>query len=337
MRVLYVALTRAKEKLIITATGRDVKKNLEKKKELYDIYNSNSGKINPILIKKYSSYLDWIELVSFCDSSKGLIDIKIHNKNEISSKSKVQEEYLKFDFSKEANFDEIEKALNYKYDYELETELPSKSTVSKIKQMAYENSVDFESLVNREVGLESVTPDFLEDSDKNISSSRKGTLMHLMLQKINFKEEYDFGKINELKERLVAKNVISKEEGEAIYLNRILDFLNSDFAKRIKGAKVIEKEKPFCTKILAKEVYEKATDETILVQGIIDLYFIDENDNLILLDYKTDYVEDGKENILVEKYKKQLEIYKKALEEATDKKVYKTFIYSIYLNKEIEV
>ena len=59
---------------------------------------------------------------------------------------------------------------------------------------------------------------------------------------------------------------------------------------------------------------------------VIDLYFIDENSNIILLDYKTDYVANGKEQEIVEKYRKQLEIYKRALEEATCKKVFKSYL-----------
>ena len=74
-------------------------------------------------------------------------------------------------------------------------------------------------------------------------------------------------------------------------------------------------------------------DENILVQGIIDLYYISKDDELVLLDYKTDYVEKGKENLLLDKYKKQLEIYKDALESALDRKVDKTFIYSVYLGR----
>ena len=339
MRVLYVALTRAKEKIIITATGRKVENDLEKKQELYNIYNSNNPKINPILVKKFSSYLDWLELVSFSDNSKDLIKIQIHKKNEIDfDNSKKNRELPEFDFNREFDIEEISKQINFEYEHILETELPSKSTVTRVKELAYENQiVDFEKIVNTEVGLEKVIPQFLEEDDVRITASRKGTLIHMLLQKIDFRQEYNMQKLNELMESLVSKNKITRKEANSINLNRILDFLNSDFALKIKNAKEIQKEKPFCTKVLAKEIYKKATDETILVQGIIDLYFIDENDKLVLLDYKTDYVEKGQEETLVHKYKKQLEIYKKALEEGVNKQVDNIYIYSIYLNKEIEI
>ena len=339
MRVLYVALTRAKEKLIITGTGRNIKKNIEKKRELYDIYNSRKDKINPILVKKFSSYLDWLELVSFNEKMKEFIDIKIHTKNEINENLVVEENTVKkFDFSKKIDLEEISNKLNFNYKHLLETKLPIKTTVSKIKEMSYEmEHSDIDLLNKKEVGLEKMAPKFLNDNDIKVTASRKGTLMHLVLQKINFRESYTYEKLKDLTEKLVSKNIINQEEASSIDLNKILRFLNSDFAKQIKTAHEIQKERPFCSKIFANEIYEDANDEIILVQGIIDLYFIDKNNNLILIDYKTDYVEFGKENELVNKYKKQLEIYKDALEKALGKRVFKTYIYSIYLNKEIQI
>ena len=336
MRVLYVALTRAKEKLIITGTGRDIIKSLEKKKELYNIYNSNSKKINPILVKKYSSYLDWVELVSFNEKMKNLINIQIHKKSEINETLEEEKKVVKFDFSKKIDLEKISNRLKYNYEHVLETELPSKTTVSKIKELSNEREyVDLFSA--KEVGLETILPKFLEENDVKVSASRKGTLMHLILQKLDLKKDYDYEKLKELVEALVSKNIIKQEEANSINLNSIINFLNSNLAKQIKKAKEIQKERPFCSKIFASEVYDNATNETVLVQGIIDLYFIDENDRLILVDYKTDYVEFGKEEVLINKYKKQLEIYKKSLENALNMEVYKTYIYSMYLNKEIEI
>ena len=94
-----------------------------------------------------------------------------------------------------------------------------------------------------------------------------------------------------------------------------------------------EREKAFYISIPVEEIYNNKIKEDILVQGIIDLYYINEKDELILVDYKTDYVSNEQE--LVQKYFKQLELYKRALEEALSKKVIKTYIYSTYLNKEI--
>ena len=179
-------------------------------------------------------------------------------------------------------------------------------------------------------------PKFLENVTK-VTAAEKGTLMHLILQKINFKENVDREVLESLINNLVFKNIIKENQANEINRDKILRFLQSDFAKRIKRAKRIEKERPFYINILAKEIFDEETEDEILVQGIIDLFFIDENDRLILVDYKTDFVKNGEENILIQKYKKQLELYRDAIEKSLNKKVDEIYIYSIYLNKEIAV
>ena len=114
-------------------------------------------------------------------------------------------------------------------------------------------------------------------------------------------------------------------------------FTKSNIWQELKNAKKISKEKPFFINIPAKEIYGENLEEDILVQGIIDLYYINQQDEIILVDYKTDYVEKGKEHSLIEKYKVQLDLYKRALEETLRKKVSKVYIYSVYLGKEIEI
>ncbi len=330
MRVLYVALTRAKEKLIISGTAKDYLKEAEKKKELLEIYNAETKGISPILLKKHTSYLDWIDFVIFSKDMQDVITKFIHTKEELlEEKKKETVELPRFDFNKDIDIEKIKDKLNFEYKYDFVTRLQSKSTVSKIKSMLAGDIVD------SKVGLASLEPKFMLDT-KKVSSSEKGTLMHLMLQKINFRETYTLEKLEALKEELVAKKFISSLQAKSIESQKLLNFINSDFAQDIKNAKLIEKEKAFCTKIMANDVYEEAGDtDEILVQGIIDLYFINENDELILVDYKTDYIEEGEENLLIKKYKKQLEIYKKALEEALHRKVEQTYIYSLKLNKEI--
>ena len=165
----------------------------------------------------------------------------------------------------------------------------------------------------------------------------KGTLVHLVLQKLDVKVDYNKEKVNNLIEELETKKIITTKEKEAINKNKILEFTKSNIWKELKTAKEIEKEKPFYINLPAKEIYKEETNKNILVQGIIDLYYIDKDNNLNLVDYKTDYVEKGNEKELIIKYKKQLELYKKALEDTYKKEVKNTYIYSVYLNKEIKI
>ena len=341
MRVLYVALTRAKEKLIITGTCKDYEKDNAKKNEFLRIYNTSSGKINPLLLKKYITYLDWILLVIKSNELKDdLIKVRILKTKDIVSKEDEKEVTIKeFDFSKEIeNIEELEKEFNWEYPNMIATNLPIKSTVSKIKEMKPEvdnNSIDFERMSNKEIGIEALKPNFMDEEDTKITGARRGTLMHLFLQKINLKEEYDIAKLENLREKLIAKGIILDEEKNSINLNKIMTFINSDFAKKLRECEKIEKEKAFCIKIKASEIFEEANDEDILVQGIIDVYGITKNGDIILADYKTDFVENEIE--LVNKYQKQLEIYKDALEKGLLKKVNEVYIYSLCLNKDIKL
>ena len=120
--------------------------------------------------------------------------------------------------------------------------------------------------------------------------------MHTLLEHIDFNINYDLEKIKKHIEQLVKINILSKQESESINTKKILTFLSSEIVKRIKLSDSVYKETPFVMglspyEILGNEYINiNADDNNILVHGIIDLYF-EENNNLILLDYKTDYIE----------------------------------------------
>lgn len=155
------------------------------------------------------------------------------------------------------------------------------------------------------------------------------------MQKLKEKENYDLEKINRFISDLVKKEMITSQEAENINPHAILKFTQSYIWEEMKEAKEIQKEKPFYITLPAKEVYDKEVEENVLIQGMIDLYYINQKGELILVDYKTDFVREEEE--LIEKYRKQLELYQKALEEALQKKVDHVYLYSTFLGKALEV
>lgn len=370
MRILYVALTRAKEKLYITGTMNDYEKEIEKMKIQVERYSKNGNKINQILIKKYKKYLDWINLVYLYEkgNTKDLIEYNVLEKEEIIKKCKriEQEEIDVVKMLEEHKKDKeeikkIEEILNFEYKHKLATTIPTMSSVTQIKQMqdnikgSKVRKEDKEEAVQKpeksnllkkskevkERKEERMTtfdkPKFLkEDKEDKLTNAEKGTLVHLCMQHLNEKVEYNLEKIKKLVEELERKEIITSKEKENINLYKILEFTKSNIWKEMKKAKKVYKERPFFINIPAKEIYKEEIEEKILIQGIIDLYYINENDEIILVDYKTDYVERGKEQELIEKYKKQLELYCKAIEEANKKQVSRIYIYSVYLGREIE-
>ena len=156
------------------------------------------------------------------------------------------------------------------------------------------------------------------------------------MQKLDLtKHTYTFDDVKELVAKLESKKIITPKEAEAININKVYQFTKSKIWNEMIQAKEVQREKPFYINIPAKEIYNDDLDEKVLVQGVIDLYYITQEDELILVDFKTDFVENRDERILIDKYKTQLELYRRAIESALDKKVDKIFIYSTYLEREI--
>ena len=338
MRVLYVALTRAKEKLYITGIEKDLQKSIENKKKELELYSKeNDFKINPRILENYKSYLDWIELVYLKDETKNseIFEFNvIHKKDILNSNTKNETEKIdilndiaKRKVSKE-NMEKIKNVLEWEYKYKDSTEMPSELSVSKIKELS------------KKQGKEKITslkkPNFLVEKTQ-LSPAEKGTVMHLCLQKLNYKQDYDKNKLKDMVNKLVEKEIMLPKEAESVNYDKILAFLSSKIWKDMKNAKTVEQEKPFYLNLKASEIYKNSAEDEILVQGIIDLYYITNENELVLVDYKTDYVANNDEQSLKDKYNIQLEIYKKALEKALNRKVDKTYIYSTWLNKEIEM
>ena len=353
MRVLYVALTRAKEKLYITGISKDVQKDLEEKEQMLSIQKEdNRDRIHPILVKKYNSYLDWLELVYQYEKEKikDVMTLEVHAKGELlkalgkKAEEKIEESFLEVlqEKSLKKNLKESQKEIQEKLEKEYvameDITIPTKMSVTEIKKQKQEKKKKEKQKTlekqKEEIVLE--VPNFLKDQ-VNISAAQRGTLVHMCMQRLQIQEKYDMDKIQEMIYDMIKNQIISEKEAENIPICPVLEFTKSEIWEEMKQAQIVEREKPFYLQIAANEVLKKKSEVTILVQGIIDLYYITKDNQLVLVDYKTDYVSKGKENSLIEKYKEQLEIYQKALEESLKRKVDKIYLYSTSLNKSIKV
>ncbi len=239
---------------------------------------------------------------------------------------------------------EIERRLNYRYKYSLSGGLPSNVSVSDLKRSLYNNEDDNVITLNIFSDKEVLRPKFLQEK-KGLSASEKGTIAHFIMQKLDLnkvssKEEID-AQINSMED----KNLLTEEEIKAVQKISFISFFESNLGKRLLNAfnegKLLKRELPFYTEIsslnidntLPKEIYE---NENVRLQGIIDCIF-EEDDCIVLLDYKTDYVEYGKENEILDKYRIQIKYYKDAVERITGKKVKESYLYLFGLNKEFRM
>lgn len=353
-RILYVALTRAKEKLYITGRSKDFTKYVQDKNKVLEMYESENIKLDAKLMKKANSYLDWIMYVYLFNQGRtitlkgesyklsDIITLNVSNKKDllkalakeevveqIDLKEKI-EQILKNKSDEENKKSEqaLKELLEWKYDYIVDTTLPTKSSVTKIKQEKIKLEEMLKGIESEEVEYKkSYTPKFMQE-DKKISSAEKGTLVHLCIQRLDERKDYELKDIQNMILNLVEKEIITQNEADAIDVNLIYQYTKSQLFEELRQAKEVHKEQPFYINIPAKDVVSEAENskKNILVQGIIDLYYIDKNDNLVLIDFKTDYISNepnAKEKIL-DKYKVQLEIYKTALEQALNRKTSKT-------------
>ena len=353
-RILYVALTRAKEKLYITGRSKDFTKYVQDKNKVLEMYESENIKLDAKLMKKANSYLDWIMYVYLFNQGRtitlkgesyklsDIITLNVSNKKDllkalakeevveqIDLKEKIEQILKnKSDEENKKSDQALKELLEWKYDYIVDTTLPTKSSVTKIKQEKIKLEEILKGIESEEVEYKkSYTPKFMQE-DKKISSAEKGTLVHLCIQRLDERKDYELKDIQNMILNLVEKEIITQNEADAIDVNLIYQYTKSQLFEELRQAKEVHKEQPFYINIPAKDVVSEAENskKNILVQGIIDLYYIDKNDNLVLIDFKTDYISNepnAKEKIL-DKYKVQLEIYKTALEQALNRKTSKT-------------
>jgi len=375
MRILYVALTRAKEHLYLTAITKGAKKRLEEKSKRLGIYTRKEkvNKLNSMICQKYKSYLDWIELAYLAEgkSAKEIMDFEILTEKEW--KKRIEKEEIKLEeqdkiqeltnlvLDKKKNEKEffekqekIVKDLIWKYPFEKLASIPTKTSVTKLKELEYEKNEEYEKLSH----IKEILPEPLEEKDEGkentiqstlekprflqeksaLTGAEIGTIMHLCMQKIDEKKDYTKEDLKIFVRELLEKGILTEKQEKGVSLELLEIYTKSELFNDLKLAKEIKKETPFYLRIPVEEIFEdnqenlKKSGETILVQGVIDLYYIDKNDKLILVDYKTDFVKNGNEREIINRYKKQLEIYKRALENASGRKVEKVEICLIRKN-----
>ena len=186
----------------------------------------------------------------------------------------------------------------------------------------------------------------MQEEEEGLKGASRGSAYHKVLELLDFSKVYDEKLLKEVIDGFQKTGKLSQEMADCIRPRDILAFLQCESGRRMADAAKsgkLYKEQPFVLGVDADEIYPERrsktkgqnpaeTQETILVQGIIDVYF-EEEDGLVLLDYKTDRVNSAEE--LKEKYHAQLDYYAQALEKLRDKPVKEKIIYSFGLRKEM--
>ncbi len=350
LRVLYVAMTRAQEKLIMTAVTDDIEKTLEtacdEKPDL--ITRLSSSSFLDILINSRGKN-DWNGQCIL--ESKMPEDIGVEAKHDYIDKEKkrmqLDESMTKLSDSEMRAVDKIRIKLLDNYPHPELRDLYTKTSVSELKMAAISDA-----MIKGEVSQlpdeffkvhdeDDYIPDFISNEEKKASGTAIGSAFHRVMELFDPAlcvdgKDISISDLDAQMDKYIESGAFTKEEYDLVNKEKVIGFFNSDTGKRIqKAAKagLLYKEKPFVLGISANRLKQGfPEEEMVLIQGIIDVFF-EEDGHIVLLDYKTDSVKSEKE--LTDRYKTQLDYYEEALARITDKPVSERLLYSFALQKTV--
>lgn len=366
LRVLYVALTRAKEKLILTGFVKKLDDTMMKWEKAKERKKEQMGYLD---LASANSYFSWVGACLFYPNT---LPIEISKRNWQNYILSEVEKIVDQRYDKEALLDwdvsqvyseelrnQIKKHLSFQYPYGKEQEIPAKFSVSELKNRLVEEEEaksifpentygleegsteesEKESEKGKKDSLPPIIPKFMKEEVEETPTAR-GILYHKIMQEMRFEQIKARMDVEKELEHLVKLNKITPDQKESIEVSKIYAFFQTDLAKRMKEASMTGKlfrEKQFVMGVPANTLpIESSSKELVLIQGIIDAY-CEEEDGLVLVDYKTDYIPKGKETEFVEKYKPQIQYYSLALSKSLGKKVKEMYLYSFYLRKVIKI
>lgn len=332
LRVLYVALTRPKEKLILLASSEDWGKGLSKAAASI----RDDKLINPFAVINFSSYADCLlaSLIRHPDAhslrEKAGISASVSLPCEASLKTeiisaKAEETYCtekpQCEKSDKKIIKEIEQRLSFVYPYAELEGIVAKRIASKLS--------------SEEIGGEyfaSRIPSFA--SKDKLTPAQRGTATHRFMQYADYNAARESIE-NEL-ERLVNRGMLTEAEAKVVDRKSVNAFFSSELAQRMLDSEKIFKEYAFTASIPLNEIEPsiKNSDEVIIIEGVADCAFV-ENGSLVIVDFKTDKASSGEE--LAQKYKEQLSVYRRCLSEVMGMPVKQTLIYSFRLGETVEI
>ena len=349
MRVLYVALTRAKEKLVLIGTVNDWEKEVlswagaSGEDWLLSDYERSKGK----------SYLSWIgpSLLRHRDLASTLQDkvsvplhkevhdhpsrwsLTVHQASrfaEIETEEVVQQQEYEALLQKREHIPEfsehkeqVEERLNWTYKHRAAVETRSKQSVTEVKrqrEIFQDEKSDDQLLKGFSQSLKE-RPRFLQS--KQLTPAERGTAMHIVMQHLDLTKWQDEVSIRELIAELEGKELLTPEQAKAIDVEPICQLIQSDLGEKMRSASEIYKEVPFSLGVDSKWIYSdfQGEQETVVLQGVIDCILRDEKGELILVDYKTDVIqnrftsEEQVKETMKRRYSTQLHLYEKAIKE----------------------
>ena len=328
LRVLYVAMTRARERLFITHAEKDADKLIEK---------LEAQAAAPYLLAAQPNIGNIILIATLAEGGERFINLR-----RISA-AEVIEEYEKAPFaalSEEAEMPETRAFEEFQYAFQAAVELPSKLTVTEVKNRIIDETLEDESETSRRPSAREFSfekPKFLDDSAP-LRGAERGTALHLALRHLELREYSGVEDLRAAVEELCRTNVLTREQADAADIEALMSFFSSDLGRRAAAATEVYREFAFSILVPASTFYEHGGDDKILFQGCVDLAFC-EGESLTIVDFKSDKLwwEYGSfDTAVADKlalYEPQLRAYAVAMERVTGRAADTLIVY--FLDKNI--
>ena len=332
LRILYVAMTRAKVKLILTG----VVPNASQKLEAWQTLNVRAMEtLSYSTLTKASSYLDWVLPALLQHSGKDCFLLRVLSAEDLleeSKEAKASDLWRVLEHPKEKTEARryLERVFSAEYPYEQEQAISGKVSVTELKKQT-QLPEEHEGLELYPVKESKGTVPRFRAAETTMPGSMRGTIYH------TFMENLDFHKKDVLETQLeewIKCGKMTRDEAAAVRISDIRHFLESDIGLRMERAEEggrLHREQPFVLGVPAHAIRSCwQSEELVLVQGIIDAWF-EEDDGIVIVDYKTDRVRTMQ--TLAGRYHIQLEAYAKAVARLTGKTVKECGIYSFCLGR----
>lgn len=317
VRILYVALTRAIDRLEIVGTVKDLdsldEEQAGKRSFLDMVYAPLKLTGEEICVEHLASEESADELqetgTSRRHSTKDLMQQLQRTAQRAAAYQLTAEE--------QSRMEQIAAGLSYQYPYSDAVKVKSKYSVT---ELAGGSTVSSDEILLQK-------PEFTREHE-GLTAAQRGSAMHLVMEHLDFAKALEHGRsyIRETVEKLRSTGALSEQEAKAIRIDQIQGFFAAPTGRRAAQARTLQKEREF---ILQKDV----SGTQAIVQGIIDCFF-EEEDGMVIIDYKNSYVgSEAEEEELRQRYGEQLALYKEALEASCGRPVKETWLYLFYLKK----
>ena len=325
MRLLYVAMTRAKERLFITATLKDPEAAIAKAE------SSITRPMAPEVLSQAGAMANWLICAALADGGAHLA----MNIGSVTAQTQAAEEQAAVIAPSDPDAaTELERNLAFVYPHAAAEKLPSKVTATELKGREEPDAEAVSLAVKPHAPFR--MPDFAK-KDKPLTGTEKGIATHLVLQTMDFAKGGSREEIEGEVQRLCAQGFLSRREAEAVDVAAVARLFASDLGRRMRSCPQVLREFKFSLLCDAEEIYGAAAGEQLLLQGVVDCC-LDEPDGLVIIDYKTDRVRTAQEiQERGKRYRGQILSYARAMERIHGKKVKQCLLYFITPGKTLEI